>query len=179
VIIGGGITRACVASTLLLSEPVTDNTAPRLSPPRAINVDVDVFDQGRSSPGGHASTRRAAVVVNSAQRQTTTTTGNKDGCVGTRMTFDHGCQFFRGDMERFRTNLLERWLRRGFATEWKGVFRGESPRADLLGMPGVGGLYYVGANGGMKSLVDRIIRDALTPSAIWKVPPPHPLLITH
>jgi len=128
-IVGGGITGACAASTLLRHRG-------------SDNIEVDLFDQGRSGPGGRASHRRAAI------------SGNHPAHV---VRFDHGCQFFRADTPRFREHVSE-WIERGFVKEWDGAFVADDPAnldRGFFGMP-QRPPFYVGSDG-INSVVQGVL----------------------
>jgi len=77
-IIGGGITGASAASVLIGSDLLTDGS---INSNNEKNFIVDIFDQGRSGPGGRASRRRTEYV------------DEKDGETQKfPLQWDHGCQ---------------------------------------------------------------------------------------
>jgi predicted NAD/FAD-dependent oxidoreductase len=114
-VVGGGITGACAASTFA-----------------SRNIKVDVFDQGRSGPGGRASHR---VTEES------------------KLEWDHGCQFFRADTERFRQKV-EGWIEGGMCQEWFAKFGQDSSSADFFGLPGKPPFFV-----GMKGLIDSLLNE--------------------
>ena len=132
-IVGGGITGACAASTVLASSSSGD-------------VRVDLFDQGRRGPGGRASHRHAACAI---------ANGGEAG-----LRFDHGAQFFRADTPRFRERVAE-WIERGFVREWEGTFTSDEHERETAEERGFFGLpsrppFYVGADG-MRSVINGVL----------------------
>jgi len=146
-IIGGGITGSCAARALLhLSEQSQSKT----------NVKVDLFDQGRRGVGGRSSNR--------AQHYPNEISNEKCKLSGMNMRWDHGCQFFRADTDRFKL-LVKELMAEGVCDEWKGNFRSSSTTSgtckhDFFGMPS-SPPFYVGADGMQsvsKGVLDRMIR---------------------
>ena len=138
-IIGGGITGATAAQTLAKYD----------------NVNIHLFDQGRSGVGGRTSTR--AVNSNTSDK-TNTNTDNKSE---PSMRWDHGCQFFRADTDKFKL-LVKDWMTKGFIQEWKGNFMSSpsaSPSRDFFGLPSHPP-FYVGADG-MQSISKGILHHIL------------------
>ena len=138
-IVGGGITGACAASTLL--RPRRDGTS------HAHNIQVDLFDQGRRGPGGRASHRRTEHSTSSNKTAST-------------LRFDHGCQFFRADTPRFQVHVSE-WMERGFVKKWDGTFAADTEDHDdsadrgFFGMPS-SPPFYVGSDG-INSVVEGVL----------------------
>ncbi|CAE7502553.1 kidins220, partial [Symbiodinium sp. CCMP2456] len=134
-VIGGGISGAVCASTLC----------------RNTSSEVTVFDQGRQL-GGRCGHRRVAA------------DGTYPAPVdASAFAFDHGCQFFRADDPRFRSELLEKWKGRGLVEEWVGNFgklgqEDESSKADFFGFPDRPPFYC--ALGGMSSLPAALLEEA-------------------
>ena len=128
-VIGGGITGASVASHLVRLATDAD-------------IQVDVFDQGRSGVGGRMSHRR------------TTTKGRNT------MRWDHGCQFFRADTDRFRS-MVDRWVEQGVAAAWTPAspasFVGEDGAPDFFGLPH-SPPFFVGVDG-MDTVVKRLLEQ--------------------
>lgn len=93
-VIGGGITGACVASTLLKRGSNNSN-----------NIVVDVLDQGRRGAGGRCSQRLGGASKN------------------VDMIWDHGCQFFRADTPQFQ-HIVGQWLEEDICRVWTGHFCG-------------------------------------------------------
>lgn len=139
-IVGGGITGACTASTLL-----------RRRESHKINIEVDLFDQGRRGPGGRASHRRAETTTSTCKNQTQ----------AQQVRFDHGCQFFRADTPRFQEHVSE-WIQRGFVKEWNGTFVTDGNPDDFVHRDrGFFGMthsppFYVGSDG-MNSVVQGVL----------------------
>jgi len=122
-IIGGGITGASAASVLIGSDLLTDGS---INSNNEKNFIVDIFDQGRSGPGGRASRRRTEYV------------DEKDGETQKfPLQWDHGCQFFRADTSRMK-NIVKKWTSLNLCYEWKGTFLSLPSRAeknDFFGIP--------------------------------------------
>jgi len=136
-IIGGGVTGAVCAQALL-----------RLSGQH--HLAVTVFDQGRGL-GGRACHRRLSAEGNLLPPD----------APDAKFVFDHGCQFFRADSARFRKELLNEWLERGWAAEWKGSFGvlGTVGRpADFFGFPERPPFYC--SVGGMSALPCKVLAAA-------------------
>lgn len=131
-IIGGGITGATVATTLAA---------------RGINVDIHVFDQGRSGVGGRTNHR----VISQKKGD------NDNDDEPTTFRWDHGCQFFRADTSRFQT-VLKDWIdQKQIAAEWQGNFLGESGGADFFGLPSRPP-FYVGV-GGIRRIAQHLLHE--------------------
>ena len=101
------------------------------------NINVHLFDQGRRGVGGRSSHR------------------NHDD-----MRWDHGCQFFRADTDRFKA-LVDDWIAKDIVKKWEGHFiSSDSCEYDFFGMPSLPP-FYVGADG-MQSVptgvLDQIIQ---------------------
>lgn len=153
-IIGGGITGATCAREIA-----------RLS---AGEFRVVVFDQGRCL-GGRAAHRR----VRPDGTYLPSGGGGRDQAEGEipAFAFDHGCQFFRADSERFRSELLDNWLANGWVEEWAGRFTSltsgalsgddavrPDSMADFFGFPSQPP-FFCGAFG-MSSLPAAVLADA-------------------
>ena len=83
------------------------------------------------------------------------------GEVKSFLRWDHGCQFIRADVPQFRS-VIEGWVERGWAREWKGKFY-HAPGTEFFGMGGAGygGPFYVGV-GGFRQMITSILEDAAT-----------------
>ena len=110
------------------------------------NINIHLFDQGRRGVGGRSSHRQGIV----------------DG-THTQMRWDHGCQFFRADTDRFSL-LVKDWISKDLVKEWKGDFRSStSCKFDFFGMPSQPP-FYVGADGMQnvsKGVLDQIMQVQL------------------
>mmetsp|Transcript_48450 Transcript_48450/g.58454 ORF Transcript_48450/g.58454 Transcript_48450/m.58454 type:complete len:486 (+) Transcript_48450:144-1601(+) len=131
-IIGGGIS-GCTAASILLQTP--GNT----------QLHVELFDQGRNGVGGRSS-HRIAWNENPSES-------------APERRFDHGCQFFRADTERFHS-VVQQWIEDGFAEEWNGRFdrpksEEASSRNDFFGFSNDAPIY-VGV-GGMQSVTKGLL----------------------
>jgi predicted NAD/FAD-dependent oxidoreductase len=136
-IIGGGIAGATVATTL--AARLKENPSSR-----RVNVDIHVFDQGRSGVGGRTSHR--VISQNDDDDKSTMT-----------LQWDHGCQFFRADTPQFQT-ILKKWIdQKHIAAPWQGTFRGESGAADFFGLPSCPP-FYVGV-GGIRSIAQHLLHE--------------------
>ena len=153
-IVGGGITGACAASTLL-----------RRRESHSLNIEVDIFDQGRRGPGGRASHRRAECETTNNSTCSTNQTQRQ------QVRFDHGCQFFRADTPRFREHVSE-WVQQGFVKEWDGTFVADDPDEEssaqrdrgFFGMPH-SPPFYVGSDG-MNSAVQGVLESCCNNEAL-------------
>ena len=96
-IVGGGFAGAAAAAALTAQSKVA--------------VDVTLFDQGRRGEGGRASHRRVGVAAAALVGQMSAggamlaplPAGDDDPPPHTgTYEFDHGCQFFRAETDRFR-----------------------------------------------------------------------------
>ena len=148
-IVGGGITGACAASTLL-----------RRRGSSSIAIEVDLFDQGRRGPGGRASHRRAETIKTKNSTSTNQTQ---------QVRFDHGCQFFRADTPRFQEHVSE-WIRQGFVKEWDGTFVADDPDGSAHRDRGFFGMphsppFYVGSDG-MNSVVQGVLDNCCCDEAL-------------
>ena len=128
-VVGGGITGACVASTLARLSSVNNND----------DTIIHVFDQGRSGVGGRTSHRRVS-----------SSTTDDD------LRWDHGCQFFRADTPQFQ-EVIKEWMDKKIAVEWEGNFVGEPGGADFFGLP-TQPPFYVGV-GGIKSISHNLLHE--------------------
>ena len=127
-IIGGGITGASACR--------------RLS--KCPDLQVHIFDQGRRGVGGRTSSRRYDI-----------RDGNE---ASSTLRFDHGCQFFRADTDRFK-KLVHEWIEKGYVSEWNGDFRSSTTQEhEFFGLPSTPPFYV--ANDGMQSLSENILIDA-------------------
>lgn len=96
------------------------------------DINVHLFDQGQRGVGGRSSHRNH-----------------------TNMRWDHGCQFFRADTQRFKT-LVDGLLAKDLVKEWKGNFiSSDSCEFDFFGLPSLPP-YYVGSDG-MQSVAKGIL----------------------
>jgi len=140
-VIGGGISGAVCARELA-----------RLSAGR---LRISVFDQGRGL-GGRACHRRVEEDGNYVASDSPAP-----------FAFDHGCQFFRADSQRFREELLQDWLDLKWAAEWKGrfgVLGTGSANADFFGFPNQPP-YFCGV-GGMSALPIAILEDTVASGVV-------------
>ena len=79
-----------------------------------------------------------------------------------RLRFDHGCQFFRADTPRFEA-LVQCWLEKGYAQEFKGEFGMIGKATEFFGLPGKPP-YYCGV-GGMNSLCLKLLEETFNAAA--------------
>ena len=108
------------------------------------NIQIDIFDQGRRGVGGRTSSRRYDI-----------RDGNDEAAT---VRFDHGCQFFRADTERFK-KLVYGWIEKGYVSEWNGDFRSSIKQEhEFFGLPSTPPFYV--AVDGMQSLSKNILIDA-------------------
>eukprot|EP00978_Attheya_sp_CCMP212_P040650 scaffold224238_cov55-Attheya_sp.AAC.1 len=138
-IIGGGITGACAAKALASSAS------------SGIDIQVDLFDQGRSGAGGRSSTRITPY-------EDTDDTNNADD-THEFMKWDHGCQFFRADTPKFQS-VVNDWMKQGMACEWKGTFASDDPGMggyDFFGLPSCPP-FYIGTDG-MQSIPKKLLEE--------------------
>lgn len=102
---------------------------------------IHLFDQGRGV-GGRTSSRRH----------------------GNEIRFDHGCQFFRADTDRFQT-LVNEWIDKGYVSEWNGDFRSSIKKEhEFFGLPSTPP-FYVPVDG-MQTLSTNILTDASESSEV-------------
>jgi predicted NAD/FAD-dependent oxidoreductase len=127
-IVGGGMTGAV--------------TCRRLS--KCPDIHIDLFDQGRRGVGGRTSSRRYNIRDGNGEAAT--------------VRFDHGCQFFRADTDRFK-KLVHEWIEKGHVSEWKGDFRSSTKQEhEFFGLPSTPPFYV--AIDGMQTLSKNILIDA-------------------
>lgn len=127
-IVGGGITGAAACR--------------RLS--KCPNIKIDLFDQGRHGVGGRTSSRRYDIRHGDDESAT--------------LRFDHGCQFFRADTDRFK-KLVHEWIDKGYVSEWNGDFRSSiTQEHEFFGLPSTPPFYV--AVDGMQALSQNILIDA-------------------
>lgn len=177
-IIGGGITGASAAQHLINSQVGIEDSE--------MNVNVHLFDQGRRGVGGRSSHRHvhASELSTPSSLPSSSSSGLDSNDIsttknrGAQMGWDHGCQFFRADTERFRS-IVEDWIATGLVKEWKGKFTSSGSgngihecnsnsnsnindndsKFDFFGMPSKPP-FYVGANG-MQSISKGILAQAM------------------
>mmetsp|Transcript_24428 Transcript_24428/g.37009 ORF Transcript_24428/g.37009 Transcript_24428/m.37009 type:complete len:443 (-) Transcript_24428:42-1370(-) len=129
-IIGGGITGSAACS--------------RLS--KCPDLDINIFDQGRRGVGGRTSSRKYGV---------------RDG--GDRVAtirFDHGCQFFRADTDRFK-KIVNEWIEKDYVSEWNGDFRSSIKQEhEFFGLPSTPPFYVSNEADGMQTLSKNILSEA-------------------
>ena len=143
-IIGGGITGSCAAYVLM-------NDANNRIEGKSL-IEIHLFDQGRRGVGGRSSSRSQC------------NSNDENGCLSV-LKWDHGCQFFRADTERFQY-LVKELISEGIVKEWNGDFRSshtisENSKLDFFGMPFVPP-FYVGVDGMQgvtKGLLGRMIHE--------------------
>jgi len=155
-IIGGGITGSCAAHVIM-------NLAEKECQDKKTSVEVHLFDQGRRGVGGRSSDRTHHYHSNNE----TCSDINGTSMTTNTMRWDHGCQFFRADTDRFKS-LVKELLTEDIVKEWTGDFRKSSQSSssgtckhDFFGMPSVPP-FYVGSNGMQsvsKGVLDRLIRN--------------------
>eukprot|EP00554_Chaetoceros_debilis_P010874 CAMPEP_0194108772 /NCGR_PEP_ID=MMETSP0150-20130528/8410_1 /TAXON_ID=122233 /ORGANISM="Chaetoceros debilis, Strain MM31A-1" /LENGTH=557 /DNA_ID=CAMNT_0038797557 /DNA_START=33 /DNA_END=1706 /DNA_ORIENTATION=- len=159
-IVGGGITGATTAQTLLKSS--INNSDSDCTYNNNMMINVHLYDQGQRGVGGRASHRR----VESPPMDTITTMGSEKEQQPAKklpMRWDHGCQFFRADTEKMQ-NLVQKWMEEDIVKKWEGKFMSSpaaaadaispspSPssstrtRRDFFGMPSMPP-FYVGVDG--------------------------------
>ena len=142
-IIGGGITGSCAARSLL---------QPSKRAKCEVNVKIDLFDQGRRGVGGRSSDRVGY---------------SKEGRdpLSANMRWDHGCQFFRADTDRFKS-LVNELIAEGIVKEWTGDFRSTfkgSGSNDFFGLPS-SPPFYVGSDGMQsvsKGILDKLVQRSI------------------
>ncbi|KAL7541373.1 hypothetical protein ACHAWF_006918, partial [Thalassiosira exigua] len=101
---------------------------------------IHIFDQGRRGVGGRTSSRCE---------------GSDEAAT---VRFDHGCQFFRADTDRFKT-LVKEWTEKGYVSEWSGDFRSSIKQEhEFFGLPSTPPFYV--AVGGMQTLARNILTEA-------------------
>eukprot|EP00929_Paragymnodinium_shiwhaense_P095153 TRINITY_DN56115_c0_g1_i1.p1 TRINITY_DN56115_c0_g1~~TRINITY_DN56115_c0_g1_i1.p1 ORF type:complete len:444 (-),score=76.48 TRINITY_DN56115_c0_g1_i1:200-1531(-) len=131
-VIGGGFTGATVARELA-----------------SRGIKVALFDQGQRGPGGRASHRR--VPLADPSRPIADDNPPAPDC----FEFDHGCQFFRAETQRFR-KVVDGWVENGWAAPWEAVF--EDRGGEFFGFPRHGP-FFVGVDG-MQTLPRQILSSA-------------------
>ena len=142
-IIGGGITGSCAARSFLQHSKRAECK---------VNVTIDLFDQGRRGVGGRSSDRAGC------------STEGRDP-LSVDMRWDHGCQFFRADTDRFQS-LVHELIVEGIVKEWTGDFRSTSKKSeshDFFGLPS-SPPFYVGANGMQsvsKGILDQLVQNSI------------------
>ena len=96
------------------------------------NIIIDLFDQGRRGVGGRTSSRRYDINESATLR------------------FDHGCQFFRADTDRFK-KLVHEWIDKGYVSEWNGDFRSSIKQDhEFFGLPSTPP-FYVAVDGPLRA----------------------------
>jgi len=145
-VVGGGITGACVASTLAtLSNDASSS---------GVVFEIHVFDQGRSGVGGRTS-HRIQTTTPATTAATATAAATNDEHL---LRWDHGCQFFRADTPLFRELVQNSWIsEKKIAAKWEGTFVGETGGRDFFGLPSQPP-FYVGTNG-IKSIAHSLLHD--------------------
>mmetsp|Transcript_11587 Transcript_11587/g.16235 ORF Transcript_11587/g.16235 Transcript_11587/m.16235 type:complete len:477 (-) Transcript_11587:171-1601(-) len=110
-----------------------------------LDIEIDLFDQGRSGVGGRSSHRLKSDEQNGSLR------------------WDHGCQFFRADTPIFK-KVVKNWIDNNVAEEWKGRFAASPPsdssanaNLDFFGLPS-SPPFYVGVDG-MRSIPARLLSE--------------------
>ena len=110
-------------------------------------VNVDLFDQGRSGVGGRTSHRRRNIIPNNKSSN-----DNNDDKNNIKLRWDHGCQFFRADTTQFQ-KVVHNWMAKDMdlVQEWKGQFVSNSKNKDddnneFFGLPSKPP-FYVGSDG--------------------------------
>ena len=165
-IIGGGF--AGTAAALRLAEEA--------------GFQVTLFDQGRRGVGGRASHRRIDASSAGGSHHHGSTYFNKFGgliegvnplpspddgpppIAGT-YEFDHGCQFFRAETDRFKA-MVKGWVEQGICAEWNATFAALGSGApDFFGFDGQpgSGPFYVGVGGNHllpRALAAKAVRTA-------------------
>ena len=132
-IIGGGITGATACTTLLEKLAGAAPAAASADRRRVVEVDVDVYDQGRGLGG------RTAHRAYARTPEPPAASGDDDGGgvhadeggwvavdpdatefreAGAALRFDHGCQFFTARGAAF-ARLAERWRSEGWCEVWE------------------------------------------------------------
>ena len=140
-VIGGGIIGSCAAQVLM--DDAYNRTEGNLP------MEVHLFDKGRRGVGGRSSSRSQSY------------SDDKNGCLSV-MKWDHGCQFFRADTERFQC-LVKELISEGIVKEWNGDFRSSSQtisdKLDFFGMPSMPP-FYIGVDGMQgvtKGMIERML----------------------
>ena len=127
-IIGGGITGSAACR--------------RLS--KCPDLHIHIFDQGRRGVSGRTSSRKYDV-----------RDGNDEAAT---LRFDHGCQFFRADTDRFK-KIVNEWIEKDYVSEWNGDFRSSIKQEhEFFGLPSTPPFYV--SNFGMQTLSKNILSDA-------------------
>ncbi len=143
-IIGGGITGSCAARSFLQDSKRAECK---------VNVKIDLFDQGRRGVGGRSSDR--AGYSNEGRDP-----------LSVNMRWDHGCQFFRADTDRFKS-VVNELIVEGIVKEWTGDFRSTFKRSesnDFFGFPS-SPPFYVGTDG-MQSVSKGILDQLVVQNSI-------------
>mmetsp|Transcript_28014 Transcript_28014/g.41682 ORF Transcript_28014/g.41682 Transcript_28014/m.41682 type:complete len:504 (-) Transcript_28014:172-1683(-) len=167
-IVGGGITGSCAAHELFHISQQSEN----------VSVEVHLFDQGRRGVGGRSSHRIRHNQSNPNPEVNGDLNNEKNSQKALLpserariMRWDHGCQFFRADTERFQT-FLQEYIKKGIVQEWKGDFRSissnenETVGSDFFGMPSLPPFYVGSGENGMQSVTKGILDSLMNSQKI-------------
>ena len=162
-IIGGGITGSSAVHRLF-------QLCKKKQQQPSLKLDIHLFDQGRRGVGGRSSHRQRRHHKRNHNFNDSSGGGDQED-QEILMQWDHGCQFFRADIDRRFQMLVEDLMKEGIVAEWKGNFRQRSASSggdqrqqhyDFFGMPSTSP-FYVGVDGMQnvcKGIVDRVTRES-------------------